>query len=143
MKLSDHYRYRLYEILPGLSIWLTLILVFSLSFIRPLWMIYFIIIFDVYWLLRVIYFAFYTVVSWRRFRRAVKRKWFELLCQDFPNWAEKINVVFLPMYNENWQVVKYTLESIGQSSYPADKIYIVLSGEERKLEHWQKMQKRV
>jgi len=57
--LSDYQRYRLYEILPGASVWLTLVLSFSLAFFRPLWMIYFIIVFDIYWVLKVINFAFY------------------------------------------------------------------------------------
>src|SRR3989339_1243669 len=97
--ISDHFKYRLYEILPGFSIWLTLILTISLSFLKPLWMIYFIIVFDVYWVLRVLYFAFYTVVSWRRYHLAIKINWFDRLKNEFPNWPEKINVIFLPLYN--------------------------------------------
>lgn len=137
--LSDYHRYRLYEILPGLSIWLTLILGIFLSFIRPLWMIYFILVFDVYWVLRVIYFSFYVVLSWRRFRSATKNDWMSLLRKEFPKWEGIKNAVFLPLYNEEWGVVKMTLEAIKKSTYPAEKIYIILSGEERKKEHWEKI----
>lgn len=141
--LSNYARYRLYEILPGLSIWLTLIVGVGLSFVWPLWMIYFIIVFDVYWVLRVIYFSFYLIFSWRRFRRAVKVDWFKKLTEEFPNWREKKNVIFLPIYNEDWEVVQTTLDSLHDSSYPAGKIYIVMSGEARKIEHWQKIQSQV
>ncbi len=139
--LSDYYRYRLYEILPGLSIWLSLILGIGLSFLKPLWMIYFILIFDIYWVLRVAYFSFYLFLSWRRFRKAIKVDWFERLTSRIPDWEKRKNVVFLPLYNESWEVVKPTLNSFLESSYPANKTYVVISGEERKKEHWQEMQK--
>ncbi len=139
--LSDYYRYRLYEILPGLSIWLALILGVGLSFLKPLWMIYFILIFDVYWVIRVAYFSFYLFLSWRRFRKAIKVDWFERLTRQIPDWERRKNVVFLPLYNESWEVIKPTLNSFLDSSYPASKTYVVISGEERKKEHWQAMQK--
>lgn len=133
---SDYQRYRLYEILPGLSIWLTIIIAVVLSFARPLVMIYIIIIFDVYWVLRVVYFSLYITVSWSRFRSAVKIHWFERLIVEFPTWEKKINVVFLPVYNEPWEVLQTTLEALRHSSYPARKIYLVISGEERQAAHW-------
>ena len=139
--LSDYHRYRLYEIFPGLSIWLTLIIGIGLSFLRPLWMIYFILIFDVYWVLRVSYFSFYLFLSWRRFRKAVKVDWFTRLTAEFPNWKQRKNVVFLPLYNEGWEVVQATLNSFVSSSFPAAELYVVISGEERKNEHWQNIQK--
>lgn len=141
--LSDYHRYRLYEILPGLSIWITIIVSVVLSFVRPLWMIYFILVFDVYWVLRVVYFSFYLFLSWRRFHKAVKVNWFEKLAQEFPAWEKRKNVIFLPFYNEDWEVVDSALDSFFNSTYPASKIYLVISGEARKLEHWQKMQKRI
>lgn len=141
--LSNYHRYRLYEILPGLSIWLTIIASVVLSFTRPLWMIYFILIFDVYWVLRVVYFSFYLFLSWRRFRKAIKKNWLEDLKSEFPLWEKRKNVIFLPVYNESWEVLVSTLNSFLASTYPADKIYLVISGEERKLEHWRNLQKKL
>jgi len=141
--LSDYQRYRFYEILPGLSIWSTLILGIFLSFFYPLAMIYAIIIFDVYWVLRVVYFSFYLVLSWHRFHQAIKLNWFGKLINEFPNWEEKKNVVFLPLANENYGVVKGTLEALEKSTYPAKKIYIVLSGEARRQANWDEVQKQV
>lgn len=138
--LSDYQHYRLYEILPGLSIWLTLILCVVLSFVKPLWMIYAIILFDIYWVLRVVYFSFYLFLSWHRFRRAVKINWFERLQKEFPRWQDKKNVIFLPVYNESWEVVSATLNAFLKSSYPAQNLTVVMSGEERKAEHWQTLQ---
>lgn len=141
--LTDYQRYRWYEILPGLSIWATLLIGFGLSFIRPLWMIYAIIVFDVYWVLRVIYFSFYIIVSWNRFRKAVKIRWFDRLAASFPRWEEKINAVFLPLYNESYEVVRATLQALARSSYPASKIYVVISGEARRSVHWLDLQEKI
>lgn len=138
--LSAYHRYRVYEILPGLSIWLSLILCVVLGFFKPLWMIYVVVVFDVYWVLRVLYFSLYIIISWNRFRVAVKTNWLEKLQTTFPAWQEKINVVFLPLYNEEYGVIKATLEALLKSSYPADKLYLVISGEARKNEHWESLQ---
>jgi len=141
--LSNYQRYRLYEILPGLSIWLTLIIGIVLSFVRPMWMIYAIIVFDVYWVLRVLYFSFYIVLSWNRFRRAVRTDWMSLLRRDFPDFENKINIIFLPVYNEGWGVVEATLKALAKSSYPANRLYVVVAGEERQLAHWKQIQEKV
>jgi len=131
MKLSDHTIYRIYEILPGAVIWLTLILAVTFSFFKPLVMVYFIILFDIYWVLRVLYFVFYLVVSWRRFRIANRQDWQHKLETEIDNYQEKINVVFLPYCNEVWEVVRSGLQSIANSTYDSKSIYIVVSGEDR------------
>src|SRR3989339_724004 len=91
--LSNYQRYRLYEILPGASIWATLIISVVLSFVKPLWMIYAVLVFDVYWVLRVAYFSLYLILSWRRFRRALQIDWFAKLGATFPNWDKIQNVI--------------------------------------------------
>jgi len=141
--IPDYVRYRIYEILPGLSIWLTLILGVVLSFVKPLWMIYFILVFDVYWVLRVAYFSIYLILSWFRFRKSVKIDWLKLLNEKFPAWFEKKkNVVFLPLYNEEYDVLQTTLKALIASTLPAKNLYVVVCGEERKKEHWEKIQEK-
>ena len=93
--LTDYQRYRFYEMLPGLSIWLTLFLSIILSFIRPMWMIYFIILFDIYWVLKVANFAFYLILSWSRFRTTKKIDWKDKLHHDLDNWQDKHHIIFL------------------------------------------------
>lgn len=141
--LSDYQRYRFYEILPGLSIWLTLVLGILFSFIFPLGVIYAVIIFDVYWVLRVVYFSSYLILSWLRFRRAIKIDWLAKLKNEFPAWEQKKNVIFLPLANEGYDVVKETLNALLNSTYPADKMYVVLSGEARKQDNWDEVQAQV
>ena len=138
--LSDYQRYRFYEMLPGISIWLTLILSIVLSFWKPLWVIYGILVFDVYWVLRILYYSFYLILSWRRFHRAVRIDWMKKLKTDFPDWEKNQNVVFLPLANETYDVVESTLKALLASSLPADKLIVVLSGEARRQTNWDNVQ---
>ncbi|MBI5728337.1 MAG: glycosyltransferase family 2 protein [Candidatus Magasanikbacteria bacterium] len=134
--LTDYHRYRLYEILPGFSIWLTLILSVVLSFVRPLWMIYFIILFDVYWVLRVSNFSFYLLIAWRRFRLVRNIDWPAKMLAEAPGWADKRQVVFLTVYDEEWRVVRTALESVAAAVYDKDKFTVVIAGEGRQREHF-------
>ncbi|OGH94371.1 MAG: hypothetical protein A2538_01020 [Candidatus Magasanikbacteria bacterium RIFOXYD2_FULL_41_14] len=138
--ITNYERYRLYEILPGLTIWGTIIIGIALSFFKPLIMIYVIIVFDIYWVCRVVYFSYYLILSWRRFRLALKIDWMSKLKNECPSWVEKIQVVMLPIYDEDYEVVSDSLEAIKHSTYSAKKIYIVISGESRKLKHWIEIQ---
>ncbi len=134
--LSDYHRYRLYEILPGLSIWLTLLGSVALSYFRPLWMIYFILLFDIYWLLRVINFSFYLLVAWRRFHIVKTIDWQTKLRANIPTWKEKKHLIFFKVYDEEWGVVRTALQSVAVSLYEKSVGTIVLAGEERKREHF-------
>lgn len=134
--LTDYQRYRLYEILPGLSIWLTLALCVGLSFFYPLGMIYFVIVFDIYWVLRVINFSFYLIVAWIRFHAVKKIDWRQKLRAEIPLWHTKHHLVFLTVYNEEWPVVKTALESVRDAVYDPSVFTIVIAGEERMKEHF-------
>ncbi|MFA7314552.1 MAG: hypothetical protein WC025_01310 [Candidatus Magasanikbacteria bacterium] len=133
--LTDYQKYRFYEFLPGLSIWLTLVLGIFFSFFKPLWMIYFIIVFDVYWVLKVANFVFYLLVAWRRFHKIKKINWKEALRHEIPDYGNRHHLVFLTVYNEEWVVVKDALKSLQNAVYDKNKFTIVIAGEERKRKH--------
>ncbi len=133
--MSDYLRYRMYEILPGLTIWLTLILSIYLSFAHPLIMIYFIIIFDIYWVLKVLNFAFYLLISWRRYSVVKKTNWRKKL-KEITADDTKRHVVFLTLYNESWEVVQSAIQSICDAAFDARRFVIVIAGEARQEAHY-------
>lgn len=141
--LTDYQRYRIYEILPGLSIWSILLLSLILSAIKPLWMIYAIIIFDIYWVIKVANFSFYLLVAWRRFRIIRCEDWRDRLFHEVPNWAEKKHFIFLTLYNEPWEVVRSSIKSIAESVYDKEKFIIIIAGEERKKENYQNIYQKI
>ncbi len=133
--LSPYQRYRLYEMLPGISVWGTLFLAIFLSFIHPLAMIYFIIIFDIYWVLKVFNFSFYLVVSWIRYRKVQRIDWKDALAHDIPAATRLRHVVFLTVFNETWDVVESAVQSVASSVYNPSLFTLVIAGEERQAEH--------
>lgn len=145
--MTAYHRYRLYEMLPGISIWLSFLLAIIFSIFFPVWMIYFIIIFDVYWVLRVLNFSFYLLLSWRRLRQTVAIDWEKKMrCELTPSeiskiphglaWNDVIHVIFLTLYNEDWHIVETTLSSIKRAVYQPDRFVIVIAGEGRAKAHY-------
>lgn len=121
---------RVYEMIPGLLVWLTLGLSVFFSFVRPLWMIYFIILFDLYWLTRILYFIPFLLQSWIRYRRALVRDW-QTDVARLPGYDQIRHLIFLPSYKEDVSVVRETLQTLSRSKYPASRMAVVLAGEER------------
>ncbi len=126
--------YRLLEMLPAFLVWSTFILILVVSFAAPLWAIYFIIIFDLYWLIRVIYLLTYLVIAYSRLRRSLKVDWLAE-CRQKPGWERLYHLVVLPFSKEGIEVVEPTLAALASSAYPLDKVIVVLAGEERNREN--------
>ena len=119
---------RILEILPGLSLWVTFILAFLLSFIKPLWVIYFIIIYDLYWLIRIFYFIIHLFVSFHNYRKVNKINWFNKI-KEKGNWEKYYHLIVLPTYNESYEVLRTALQGINNSDYDSKKLIIVFSRE--------------
>ncbi len=130
-------QHRLWEIFPGALVWATFALAFGLSFVAPVSVIAFIIVFDLYWLFRVGYFIIYLILSWQRYRSCLRRDWLKELA-SLPGWEKIHHVVFLPTYKEEIDVVRSTFQSLAASAYPKERMIIVLCGEERDRERFQK-----
>ncbi len=138
LKLTEARQYRFLEILPGFLVWITFIVAIGLSFIKPLWAIYFIIVFDLFWLIRVGYLVIHMLVSWRRFRKNIKINWFKRLKEKYPNYKEYLHIVFYPTAGEPFEVLDESFKSIKESNYDTARIMIVLAGEERDKENFLK-----
>lgn len=136
--MSDYFKYRLLEMTPGFLVWLTLILSVVFSFIKPLWVMYFIMVFDLYWLMRVTYFISYLLLSGYRYRKTVKVDWFKRLTEEIPKerWGNKFHLVFLPTYKESLSVLRHTFKTLSQINYPLEKMILVLCGEDKDREHF-------
>jgi len=72
---------RFFEIIPGVLTWLTLIGMFVLSFLLPIWVAVFIIIFDVYWIYRTIFITTYSFSAYKKFKKGKSIDWWEK-CQN-------------------------------------------------------------
>lgn len=71
----DYKIYRILEIFPGFLSIATLLGLVLLSYFRPVWVAFFMIGFDVYWLLLVIYLAIFLLVSFFKLKKNQKVDW--------------------------------------------------------------------
>ncbi len=113
----DRFFYRLLEIFPGLFSIGTLLVLLILSYFNPVFVAYFMIAFDVYWLLLVIYLAIYLLVSYFKLQKGKKKNWLlecsklsEETAKKFPNREVNQELVLKIEKNEDQ---KSTLSDAG------------------------------
>ncbi|MDD5567576.1 MAG: glycosyltransferase family 2 protein [Patescibacteria group bacterium] len=133
MRLSDYVKYRILEIIPGSAIWLTFIGIILLIFIKPLWAVYFIVVFDLYWLIRVVYLIIYIILSFRNFRRDSKINWRQKI-ENIKGYEKIYHLIFMPTYKEPLEVLRMSFQSLADVDYPRERILVVFCIEERDRE---------
>lgn len=135
MRLSDYQKFRLLEMIPGLLVWFTFLAMIAISFIKPLWAIFFIIVFDVYWLIKIIYLLIYLLLSYRNFSRDRRCDWLKILRQNHPDWRKIIHVIFLPASKETADIILPTFQGLANCAYPNERMVIVFACEEKFRPH--------
>jgi len=141
-KPKEKILYRFFEIFPGLLSWGTLGGAFVLSWFYPIAVAIFIITFDFYWLLRISYLSFHQIASYQQMKKNLKIDWIRRL-KKLKRWPEIYHLIILPMYKEEIEIVKPTLEALENSNYPKNKMIVVLATEERAGEVAQKLAKEI
>jgi hypothetical protein len=141
---KDRRLFRFLEILPGTLSWTTLILMFILSWRAPVFVAFFIIAFDIYWLLKTIFLAFHQQFSYCRMKQNMKVDWLKKLEESpLKNWQEIHHLIILPFYKEKIEVLKSTFNALMLSKYPLDKFIVVLAAEERAGEEAHKIAEQI
>lgn len=134
---------RIFEILPGLLIWILMFLPIwgGLSF--PYFIINLLVVLSVYWVYRSIILTSGILIGYYRYRKALTVDWLtecenlereklpepELLPKDsiLPN-----HLIVIPHYGEDYAVIKRSIDALVNQNYPLEKIYVAVSIEERK-----------
>ena len=135
--------YRFLEMFTGLLSLLVLFLSVLFSWKLPVLAAFFIIIFDIYWLLRTIYFAFYLKTGYSQMKKNEEEDWIkklELLGSpknglNISSYQDIYHLIILPMYREPLEVVESTFNCLLSTDYPKDKMVIVLACEEADKEN--------
>ncbi|MBD3282271.1 MAG: hypothetical protein GF387_01535 [Candidatus Portnoybacteria bacterium] len=136
---KDRFIFRFLEIFPGVTSWVTLILVIFLSWKRPVWVAFFIIAFDIYWLLKTLFFSFHQKAAFKKLDKNLSTDWLVQLNKvdisksviPVKQWEDIIHLIIFPMYKEGLEVVRPAFESVVNSKYPSDRMIVVLAVEER------------
>lgn len=119
--------YRFFEILPGALAWLTLLLIVLLSWSLPTAVSIFIILFDIYWLLKTVYMSFHLRSTYVAMRKNLKTDWLKRL--EGTAWQDIYHLVIFPFFDEPYEVIRESFESLAKSNYPSEKILVVLATE--------------
>ncbi len=123
--------YRFFETIPGALAWGTLLLLIFLSWMAPIFTAFFIIAFDVYWLLKTIYLSLHLRSAFKQVRANMTVDWFLKLKTEKQGWDEYYHLIILPVYKEGWEVVEPSLAALARASYPKEKMLVVFATEER------------
>lgn len=142
MRIDPVRQYRLLEMIPGLAIWTTYIGFGILSFVKPLWVIAFVLAFAIYWFLRVLYFVIFIIIGWRRYKQAITTDWGTLV-RALPGHEDLYHLIVIPTYSEPFEILETSFESYKNASVDLKKVIIVLSGEARAEENFTRVSKQI
>jgi len=126
----DRFLYRALEILPAALAWGVLLILILGSWLTPVGVAFFVIAFDVYWLLLVLFLGLHLIAAYRAMKANLKIDW-RARCEALPHWREIFHVIILPVYNEDKEIVRTALQSLLNDGYPPENMIVVLTTEER------------
>ncbi len=142
----DAYIQRIFEIIPGLSIWILLlsplfggIAGYSIAqlFINAL------IVLSVYWFYRAIMITVGVVIGYFKYKADIKKDWIhECLSLNRENLPEPESLpkegllpkqlIVIANYGEDYPIIQRTMNALMQQNYPKELLYVAISIEERK-----------
>jgi len=139
--------YRFLEMMVGIMSLLILFLAIFFSWKFPVFIAFFIIIYDIYWLLRTIYFAFYLKSGYSRMKKNEKEDWLKKLEElgepkngiNVKSYKEIYHLIILPTFREPIEVVESTMKCLSKVDYPKDKLIVVFACEEADRENAEKI----
>jgi len=126
---------RLLEILPGFVSWNLILFPFWGTFISPISVAYFVLLFDIFWFYKSVTFALFAIIAHFRLEASKKMDWLGEL-KFFPDWKKVHHFVVICTYKEPLYILERTLESLIAQTIPQDQITVVLGFEARDI-GWQ------
>ena len=128
------------EMLIPFLTWLIILLPLWLSPFHPAVVAYFIIAFDLYFLIKSVITAYYATLSYSLIR-SFQDASFDKNIQTIDGAAEIQHFVVIPNFKEPLYKLHNTIEAITKSDYPYQTIHLVLAFEKRENEAESKAQK--
>ena len=135
-QFGQYGRHRFWEMIPGILTWGTFLLAIGTSLFIPWVAVIYIIIFDLYWVLRVLYFLIHVSAAYRKYRNTLKVNWMDEV-KKIADWRCVYHVVLLPTYGESLEIIHEALHAVANSTYPNDRFIVVVGGEEGDEENFE------
>jgi hypothetical protein len=134
---DTHWFTRTMEILPGAVTWMTLILPILLSLWLPVWVAYFIIAYDLYWVAKSFRLSVNLIRGYSRLHKAQKIDWDARIAELGTGSATVLDphqiyhAVIMATYNESMDILYPSVSSLTDVDFPLDHLMLVIAYEER------------
>ncbi len=122
---------RIFELIPGAAAWITLLGLIFLSWKLPQVVVIFILLYDLYWLLKLFYLFLHLRYAFSKTRKNLRTDWLRKLKAEGLDWERIRHLVILPTYREPYVVVEKSFASLAAANYPQENMLVVLASEER------------
>jgi len=132
---KEHFIKRALEILPGFVSWNLILFPIWGSFVSPLAVAYFVLLFDIFWFYKSFTFALFATIAHLRIEASKKMDWLGEL-NFFPDWEKVHHLIVVCTYKEPFYILERTLASIANQTMPSKQISVVLGFEAREI-GWQ------
>jgi len=119
------------EVIPGIISWGIIILLVILSILHPVFCAIIIIVFDFYWIIRSTYLTTLLVMAYQKLHRQKDKDWLKECQEVTPGWQELYHLIIFPVYKEDLQILRPSLEALKVCHYPKDRMIVVMAFEER------------
>jgi glycosyltransferase involved in cell wall biosynthesis len=146
-KRYSRFWFRFFEILPGGTVWIAILLPFILAVYYPLSVTVFIMLFDIYWFLRAVSYGITLTKGYRKFRKNTRADWDAKLAQlsalteqerttwKIAPWEDMYHAIIVATYKEELPILEKSIDSIVDAKYNKDRLIVVLATEERAGAH--------
>ncbi|MDD4381885.1 MAG: hypothetical protein PHE21_00890 [Candidatus Dojkabacteria bacterium] len=136
---------RIFEIIPGLFVWILLLLPFIFALTR--WeegLAIYVAFLVAYWSIRNLKFTVGVFIGIRRMKRDLATDWMKKIKETNEEKFNELRYVYLcPVYSESLEILKPSFEAWSKSDVGAEKIDVVVAMEEKKkdlqLENYEKL----
>ena len=122
--------YRCLEMLPGSLSWGIILGLVLLSMTAPVACAVFIITFDFYWIIRTLYLTTLLLIAHRKLFRQKNKDWLKR-SERLKGFEKIYHLIIFPVYREGLDILRPSIEALKATRFPADKMIVVVSFEER------------
>ena len=119
---------RLLELFPGFISWTLILFPLWGGIFFPVFLAYFIVFFDVYWLYKSLSLTVTAFIASNKIKAAEKINWIEK-AKELPDFTKMSHVIVIPNFKERVHKLRETLETVAHQTFPAKRIYVVLAME--------------
>jgi cellulose synthase/poly-beta-1,6-N-acetylglucosamine synthase-like glycosyltransferase len=113
---KEYFARRAFEILPGLTTWVTIIAIFPLSYFAPVFVSLFVILYDLSWLIKIVHISTHLIYSYGEVRKNWKTDYIERL-EGFENievykenLKSELSQIRFQLKNKQFSISRFSLQ---------------------------------